>query len=115
MALSKSLGSLLASGCPIIPSVVWFQAQTQPNGSVWVVSMPLATRDAPWSAVRIANPWPDASYWRTRGRRRMVLSGSGRGWFRHADIAALSLSYLAECLAIARAEGAVLSDVSNGG
>ncbi len=40
----------------------------------------------------------------------MALSGRRAGMFRRADIARLSLDYLRECLAVARAEGAVLGD-----
>jgi 2-dehydropantoate 2-reductase len=40
----------------------------------------------------------------------MVLTGRRSGIFRRDDIAALGRRYLAECLAVARAEGAKLSD-----
>jgi 2-dehydropantoate 2-reductase len=40
----------------------------------------------------------------------MVLTGRRSGMFRRDDVAALSLRYLAECLAVARAEGADLAD-----
>jgi 2-dehydropantoate 2-reductase len=40
----------------------------------------------------------------------MVLSGRRSGMFRRDDIAVLSRAYLAECLAVARAEGAKLHD-----
>jgi len=40
----------------------------------------------------------------------MVLSGRRSGMFSRADIVQLSLGYLRECLAVARAEGAVLGD-----
>ena len=40
----------------------------------------------------------------------MVLSGRRSGMFVRDDVAALSLSYLAECLAVARAEGADLGE-----
>src|SRR6185295_4794796 len=41
----------------------------------------------------------------------MVLTGRRSGMFRRDDVAALSRRYLAECLAVARAEGAALGDV----
>ena len=40
----------------------------------------------------------------------MVLTGRRSGMFRRDDIAALSRAYLAECLAVARAEGADLDN-----
>lgn len=40
----------------------------------------------------------------------MVLSGRRAGMFRRDDVAALARRYLAECLAVARAEGADLGD-----
>ena len=40
----------------------------------------------------------------------MVLTGRRSGMFRRDDVAALSRRYLAECLAVARAEGANLDD-----
>lgn len=40
----------------------------------------------------------------------MVLSGRRSGMFTRSDMAQLSLSYLRECLAVARAEGAVFDD-----
>ncbi len=40
----------------------------------------------------------------------MVLTGRRSGMFRRDDVAALSRRYLAECLAVARAEGANLGD-----
>ena len=40
----------------------------------------------------------------------MVLTGRRSGMFRRDDVAALARRYLAECLAVARAEGANLDD-----
>ena len=40
----------------------------------------------------------------------MVLSGRRSGMFRRDDVAGLSRAYVAECLAVARAEGAALGD-----
>jgi len=40
----------------------------------------------------------------------MALSGRRAGMFRREDVAALSRRYVAECLAVARAEGAHLGD-----
>ena len=43
----------------------------------------------------------------------MVLSGRRSGMFRRDDVAALARRYLAECLAVARAEGARLPTTSS--
>lgn len=40
----------------------------------------------------------------------MVLANRRAGMFARADITALALDYLRECLSVARAQGAVLSD-----
>ena len=40
----------------------------------------------------------------------MVLTGRRAGMFRRDDVAALSRRYVAECLAVARAEGARMTD-----
>jgi 2-dehydropantoate 2-reductase len=40
----------------------------------------------------------------------MVLTGRKSGMFRRDDVARLAADYLAECLAVARAEGANLDD-----
>jgi 2-dehydropantoate 2-reductase len=40
----------------------------------------------------------------------MVLTGRRSGMFRRDDVAGLGRAYLAECLAVARAEGAQLGD-----
>jgi 2-dehydropantoate 2-reductase len=40
----------------------------------------------------------------------MVLTGRRSGMFRRDDVAAMARAYVAECLAVARAEGATLGD-----
>ncbi|WP_445169998.1 oxidoreductase [Mycolicibacterium sp. Dal123E01] len=115
--------------CPsahIVPAVVWFSAETQPDG--WVrlrtdvrVVLPDGENSEPLAAVlRSAGMTveldPDFS---TEAWRKllvnalagfMVLTRRRSGMFRRDDIAALARRYVAECLAVARAEGAALPD-----
>jgi 2-dehydropantoate 2-reductase len=115
--------------CPsseVVPAVVWFSAEPHPNG--WVrlrtgVRLVLPESDG---AGRLADLMrgsdvtveldPDfvTAAWRkllvNALADLMVLTGRRSGMFRRDDIAALSRRYLAECLAVARAEGAKLGD-----
>ncbi|WP_037569107.1 oxidoreductase [Phaeacidiphilus oryzae] len=113
-------------GCPVLPSVVWFPAQVQPGGSVWLrekarLTLPDvpaaqvvhgALRDTRCS-VELAADFATLA-WRKLLRNAvaglMVLSGRRAGMFGRADIGRLSQAYLRECLAVARAEGAELGD-----
>ncbi len=113
-------------GCPVLPSVVWFPAQTQPDGSVRLRGAArLTLPDEPAAAmvvdalrdtlctVELATDFVSVA-WRkllqNAAAGLMVLSGRRSGMFARADIAALTLDYLRECLEVARAEGAVLGD-----
>ncbi len=113
-------------GCPVLPSVVWFPAQAQPDGSVWLRSKArLTLPDVPAAgvvlealrgtrcSVEVAGNFTSVA-WRKLLQNAvaglMVLSGRRAGMFTRADIARLSLDYLRECLEVARAEGAVLGD-----
>lgn len=115
--------------CPsatVVPCAVWFSAQTQPEG--WVrlrtpVRLVLPDDDA---AHRLAKVLRGSSLtvecapsfvddaWRKLLTNAvaglMVLTGRKSGMFRRDDVAALGRAYLAECLAVARAEGAHLED-----
>ena len=115
--------------CPsghIVPAVVWFSAETQPDG--WVrlrtaVRLVLPVGEDAETLASVLRPAgmtveldPD---FRTATWRKllvnalagfMVLARRRSGMFRRDDIAALARRYLAECLAVARAEGAALSD-----
>jgi 2-dehydropantoate 2-reductase len=115
--------------CPsseVVPAVVWFSAEPHPNG--WVrlrtgVRLVLPESDG---AGRLADLMrgsdviveldPDfvTAAWRkllvNALADLMVLTGRRSGMFRRDDIAALSRRYLAECLAVARTEGAKLGD-----
>ncbi|SBS76361.1 putative 2-dehydropantoate 2-reductase [uncultured Mycobacterium sp.] len=110
----------------IVPAVVWFSAELQPDG--WVRLRTEARLVLPDSAdaetlAAVLRPAgmivelePD---FRTEAWRKllfnalagfMVLARRRSGMFRRPDIAALARRYLAECLAVARAEGARLPD-----
>lgn len=115
-----------APGCPVVPSVVWFPAQVQPDGAVWLRGEPRLTLPDTAAARVVAESLrgtrcsvdlaPDfvSVAWRkllqNAAAGLMVLTGRRSGMFARADIARLSLAYLQECLAVARAEGAVLGD-----
>jgi len=113
--------------CPrstVVPGIVWFPAETQPGGWVRLRGEPRVT--LPASAVFVAGVLGAAGCVVTRAAdftteawRKLlvnalagleVLTGRRSGMFRRDDIAALARSYLRECLAVARAEGADLDD-----
>ncbi len=114
------------SGARVIPSVVWFPAQAQPDGSVWLRGEArLTLPDTPASqvvldalggtrcSVDLAADFTSVA-WRKLLQNAvaglMVLTGRRAGMFARADIAELALAYLRECLEVARAEGAALGD-----
>ncbi|HYB38128.1 MAG TPA: oxidoreductase [Mycobacterium sp.] len=115
--------------CPsssVVPGIVWYGAETQPEG--WVrlrteARLVLPTGPAAESIAELlrgagctVNCDPDftTALWRkllvNALAGLMVLSGRRAGMFRRDDVAALSRRYLAECLLVARAEGARLGD-----
>ena len=120
--------------CPsstVIPGIVWFSAETQPEG--WVrlrgeARLALPTGPA---ATTFAEMWraaggtadcdPDfvTAAWRkllvNAVAGLMVLTGRRAGMFRRGDLAELAARYAAECLEVARAEGAQLGDDVAGG
>lgn len=114
------------SGATVLPSVVWFPAQREPDASVWLRGKPhLTLPDTPetsrvLAALQGTRCEVDLSAdflsvaWRKLLQNAvaglMVLTGRRAGMFRRADISELALVYLRECLAVARAEGATLSD-----
>ncbi len=120
-----ALAPLLAAA-QIVPAVVWFPAEAQPDGSVRLRGdARLTLPDSPSSErVRAAlqDTWCDVDLaadftsvaWRkllqnaTAGL--MVLTRRRSGMFHRGDIAEFALAYLRECLAVARAEGATLGD-----
>lgn len=115
--------------CPaatVVPAIVWAPAETQPEGWVRLRGEPrLALPSGPAaesvaSVLRAAGcPVDVHDDFTTAAWRKllvnalaglMVLSGRRSGMFRRDDVAALSRAYVAECLAVARAEGARLDD-----
>jgi 2-dehydropantoate 2-reductase len=113
-------------GSPVLPAVVWFPAQAQPDGSVWLRGEArLTVPDGPdarivLEALRdtrcLVEPAADftSQAWRKLLQNAvaglMVLAGRRSGMFAEAGIARLALDYLRECLAVARAEGAILGN-----
>lgn len=110
----------------IVPAVVWFPAQTQSDGSVRLRGdARLSFPDTPPSH-RIAETLRDTRClvelaadfeslaWRkllqNAAAGLMALTHRRSGMFARADISRLTLAYLQECLAVARAEGAELGD-----
>lgn len=119
------LAPLLAGGS-VVPAVVWFPAEMQPDGSVLLrgdarLTLPDSAA-ASLVARALADTWCDVELsadflsvaWRKLLQNAvaglMVLTGRRAGMFRSDDIAALARDYLRECLAVARAEGARLGD-----
>jgi len=113
-------------GSPVLPSVVWFPAQREPGASVWLrgkarLTVPatpaadvvLAALHGTRCSVDTAEDFTSIA-WRKLLQNAlaglMVLAGRRAGMFSRADITALSLGYLRECLEVARAEGAALGD-----
>jgi 2-dehydropantoate 2-reductase len=110
----------------VLPAVVWFPAQAQPDGSVWLRGEArLTLPDVPASRVVLAALCDTrcsvdlavdftSVAWRKLLQNAvaglMVLTGRHAGMYARADITELSLAYLRECLEVARAEGAVLGD-----
>jgi 2-dehydropantoate 2-reductase len=115
--------------CPsstVVPAAVWISSEVQPEGWVRVrngVRLVLPVNDA---AERLAELLRGAgvtveldSDFLTAAWRKllvnavvgfMVLTGRRAGIFRRDDVAALGRRYLAECLSVARADGANLDD-----
>jgi 2-dehydropantoate 2-reductase len=115
--------------CPesaVVPGIVWYGAETQPEGWVRLRTEPRLVLPSGPSAEEIAGLLrgagchvecdPDfiTAAWRkllvNALAGLMVLSGRRSGMFRRDDVAALGRRYVAECLAVARAEGARLAD-----
>lgn len=110
----------------VVPAVVWFPAQPQPDGSVWLrgdarLTLPdvgpaqvvQEVLRASHCTVELATDFTTVA-WRKLLQNAvaglMVLAGRRAGMFAREDIAGLALDYSRECLAVARAEGAALSD-----
>ncbi len=115
--------------CPsstVVPAAVWISSEVQPEGWVRVregVRLVLPVNDAAASLADLLRGAgvtveldPDflTAAWRKLLVNAvvgfMVLTGRRAGIFRRDDVAALGRRYLAECLAVARADGANLDD-----
>jgi 2-dehydropantoate 2-reductase len=110
----------------VLPSVVWFPAQREPDASVWLrgkarLTLPdTAATGVVLEALRGTRCLVEVEAdftsvaWRKLLQNAvaglMVLTGRRAGMFSRSDITELSLAYLRECLQVARAEGATLSD-----
>lgn len=114
------------NGTTVIPSVVWFPAQREADASVWLRAKPrLTLPDIPQAtritdalsgtrcAVELSADFTSIA-WRKLLQNAvaglMVLANRRAGMFSRDDITELALAYLHECLSVARAEGASLSD-----
>ncbi|WP_197507390.1 oxidoreductase [Mycobacterium sp. 852002-50816_SCH5313054-b] len=111
---------------PVVPGIVWYGAETQPEG--WVrlrteARLVLPSGPPAHSVAELLRGAgcqvdcdPDflTAAWRKLLTNAlagfMALSRRRSGMFRRDDVAALSRRYVAECLAVARAEGARLPD-----
>lgn len=114
------------NGATVLPSVVWFPAQREPDASVWLRAKPRLTLPDVLQAQRVVEALHDTRCavelsadfatvaWRKLLQNAvaglMVLSNRRAGMFRREDISELALAYLREGLAVARAEGAKLDD-----
>lgn len=114
------------NGATVLPSVVWFPAQRQPDASVWLRAKPRLTLPDMPQATRIVDALRGTGCavdlstdfisiaWRKLLQNAvaglMVLANRRAGMFSRNDITELALAYLQECLTVARAEGAVMSD-----
>jgi 2-dehydropantoate 2-reductase len=122
----KTLVAPHVPGSPVLPSVVWFPAQREPDASVWLrgkarITLPdtqesslvLAALSGTRCSVDVAADFTSVA-WRKLLQNAvaglMVLAGRRAGMYSRADIAGLALAYLQECLEVARAEGATLGD-----
>ena len=116
----------LVPGSEVVPAVVWFPAVRQDDGTVRLLGdARLTLPDVPGSeavqralhgtlcAVETSPDFPTDA-WRkllqNAAAGLMALTGRRSGVFARDDIGALTLAYLAECLAVARADGARLDD-----
>jgi 2-dehydropantoate 2-reductase len=115
--------------CPastVVPAAVWISSETQPEGWVRVRIEPrLVLPDSEVAAtlgellrgagvtVDLEPDFGTAAWHKLLVNAVvgfMVLTGRRSGIFRRDDVAELGRRYLAECLAVARAEGAQLGD-----
>ena len=115
--------------CPsstVIPGIVWYGAETQPEGWVRLRTEARLVLPTGPAAAKIADllngagctvecdPDFTTAAWRKLLANAlaglMVLTDRRSGMFRRDDVAAMSRRYVAECANVARAEGADLGD-----
>jgi 2-dehydropantoate 2-reductase len=116
----------LVPGGDVVPAVVWFPAVRGPDDAVRLLADPrLTLPDTPGGAtvaqclrgthcrVELAEDFPTVA-WRkllqNAAAGLMAVTGRRAGMFARDDIGGLTLDYLAECRAVARADGARLDD-----
>ncbi|MFT4246352.1 MAG: oxidoreductase [Micrococcaceae bacterium] len=115
-----------AAESKVIPAVVWFPVQPQPDGSAWLRGKPNFILPSGKSAKFVAEVLKDtrcsvelSDDFKTEAWRKlllnavdglMALTGRRAGMYRCSDIENLVQDYLKECLAVARADGATLTD-----
>lgn len=113
-------------GATVLPSVVWFPAQREPDASVRLRAKPRLTLPDVPQAQRVADALSGTRCgveladdflsiaWRKLLQNAvaglMVLANRRAGMFARRDITQLARAYLHECLTVARAQGAVLHD-----
>jgi 2-dehydropantoate 2-reductase len=118
--------ALVGPRCPtstVIPTVVWCPAETQPQGWVRLRGRPelalppvgghvaALLADVGWKT-DVVDDFVTAAWHKLLTNAvsgLMALTLRRCGMFERDDIVSLSRSYLAECLTVARAEGATLS------
>lgn len=115
--------------CPtstVVPAAVWVSAEPTPDGPIRMRTSARLVLPEVDGAVGVADLFADtevsvtvdpdflAAAWHkllvNAVAGLMVLTGRRSGMFRRDDVAALAKRYLAECLAVARADGAKLGD-----
>jgi len=116
----------LANGALVLPAVVWFPAQKRSDGAVWLRAKPRLTVPEGEAGRRVAEALRGSRCavetsrdfallaWRKLVQNAvaglMALAGRRSGMFRRDDVARLALAYAQECVAVARAEGALLGE-----
>jgi 2-dehydropantoate 2-reductase len=111
---------------PVVPGIVWYAAETQPEGWVRLRGAAALVLPSGPPAQQVAELLRQAGCrvdcdpdFISAAWRKLIINAVGgfkalsrrrSGMYRRDDVAALSRHYVAECLAVARAEGARLPD-----